>query len=237
MAAAAAAMGDGDAIEKRSDSVYFTYGRFNPPTIGHRAMIDKMNEEAKGVDVYVFVTSTQYKTTDDMRKNPLGVRDKVQYLKMMYAGDDVRIINTDVTNTNQLVNLVSTLKGVGYTDIHLVVGSDRVETFTKMLREKHPDVKVESGGLRDMDSDTLNSSAMSATKMRKAAMNGNIPTLRAGINKSIAGDNFKELREKIVAGIEAVNAIKAAKNGAKGRSATRGTKRRANGSPPNLARP
>lgn len=41
----------------------FVYGRFNPPTRGHKAMIDKLIANAKkmGADPYVVVTHTQNK--------------------------------------------------------------------------------------------------------------------------------------------------------------------------------
>jgi hypothetical protein len=243
MAAAAAGNGRGvgDPISREEGvtTAYFTFGRFNPPTIGHKKMINTMIQKAEASsggagggaskpDVYVFVTSTKYKTKVDQRKNPLKVYEKVYYLKKMFPDTSkVRIINTETTKTNSIFLVVNTLKGAGYTDIHFVVGSDRVKEFTETVRT-FPEVTVESGGERDMDSDDMGAAAMSATKMREAAMEGNMKALRMGINKSINAGNLEILREQIVKGIEAVNANEgSAPAAAAAASAKRGTKRRA----------
>jgi len=53
-------------IVKHHSKVYFTFGRFQPPTIGHKVLIDKLSElaRAEDADAYVFVSSKQ----NDMEK-------------------------------------------------------------------------------------------------------------------------------------------------------------------------
>ena len=52
----------------------FTFGRFNPPTIGHEILVDKVATVAKRNrgDAFIFPSSSQ-----DAKKNPLDYKDKI----------------------------------------------------------------------------------------------------------------------------------------------------------------
>ncbi len=171
---------EGDAIEVRRPSVYFTFGRFNPPTIGHKAMIQNLiaMAEAAGADAYVFPSKTQ-----DAEKNPLHAGEKVHILKAMFPDTSrVRIIHPEIKGTTHIPAVLHALRTAGYETITMVVGSDRIPFFAG----KFAGVDVVSGGVRDMDSDELAGvETVSASKVRNAALEGNIPTFRGAINNSL----------------------------------------------------
>ena len=54
--------------EKRGDTAVFTYGRFNPPTIGHAVLITAVESisRTKGGDFFIYPSHSQ-----DSNKNPL----------------------------------------------------------------------------------------------------------------------------------------------------------------------
>ena len=89
------------------------------------------------------------------------------------------------------------LKGVaeeGYTDVQIVVGSDRVAEFQN-LSEKYNgslynfnSIEVLSAGERDADAEDV--SGMSASKMRKAAMEDDFESFKKGIPDTL-GDKEK----------------------------------------------
>ena len=58
-----------------------TFGRFNPPTIGHEKMIKAIQKNAKryGGDPYVFASGSQ-----DAKKNPLPYDEKINLMKKMF---------------------------------------------------------------------------------------------------------------------------------------------------------
>jgi len=60
----------------------YTVGRFQPPTIGHRMLIDRVLSEAKriGGDAYVFVSSV----TTDPARNPLTSAQKIKLLENLF---------------------------------------------------------------------------------------------------------------------------------------------------------
>ena len=69
-------------IEARGDTAVFTFGRFNPPTIGHEKVIDAVAKEQgknPGAPMYVFPSHS-----NDPKKNPLPHALKVAYMKKMF---------------------------------------------------------------------------------------------------------------------------------------------------------
>jgi nicotinic acid mononucleotide adenylyltransferase len=51
-----------DITEARGDTCVFTFGRFNPPTIGHEKLIEKVASEAKsvaGAPYYIFASHSE----------------------------------------------------------------------------------------------------------------------------------------------------------------------------------
>ena len=86
--------------------------------------------------------------------------------------------NIEINKTNMILDIATTLHNKGYTEIFMVVGSDRVREFETILN-KYNDVKsrhgyynfdninVLSAGERDPDAE--GATGMSASKMRAAA--------------------------------------------------------------------
>lgn len=203
-------------IVQKHPKVIFTFGRFQPPTIGHKVLIDKIaamamanaNEKASEktnanaqadaqADAYVFVSSKQndmvkykaskaykeMKTTGtfkstDLNENPLPVDLKVETLKKMYPDSPVTFIDTTVEKCPQLFNIVDKLRSAGYTDITMGVGSDRVDTFTKVFKGS---INVISLGERTVNAANMSAKAMSGTKMREAAIASNVEGFLKGV--------------------------------------------------------
>ena len=64
--------------EKKGDTVVFTFGRFNPPTVGHEKLITAVQSVARtrGGDFFVYPSHSQ-----DPKKNPLNQATKIKYMK------------------------------------------------------------------------------------------------------------------------------------------------------------
>ena len=106
--------------------VAFAFGRFNPPTIGHKKLIDTVVDASDGGDFYIFTSQSQ-----DPDKNPLDYQTKVNFLKKLFPDIQDKIVY-DITIKNVL-QAADKLKSNGYTDATFVCGSDRVPEFTKLL--------------------------------------------------------------------------------------------------------
>lgn len=177
----------------------FTFGRFNPPTTGHELLINKVKEFAAGNDYFVFPSHSV-----DKKKNPLTAEQKVSFMQEMFPSHkDAIIFDAQVRDA---IKALKWLEEKGYTDAIFVVGSDRVTAFQFIKQYNGKDynmntVEIRSAGERDPDADDV--SGMSASKMRQAAMEGDMKTLASGLPSSVKNKNgFIEMyAETIVAGM------------------------------------
>lgn len=158
-------------------SAIFTFGRFNPPTIGHMLLISSMKRNAskKGADVFVFTG-----TSNDKTRNPLKYTNKVSIMKKAFKG--VIVVNDSKLKT--VFQGLDHLNKLGYEDISMVVGSDRVSEFRVLISKylKNYNFKsfnVISAGDRDPDAEDV--SGMSASKMRAAAKDGDYNVFKLGV--------------------------------------------------------
>ena len=174
----------------------FTFGRFNPPTTGHEKLIKAL--ASQGGDVMVFPSHSQ-----DPKKNPLPVAKKIAYMKKMFP----RYARNIMTSKSRTVFEIATeLQKLGYTDVVMVVGSDRVKEFTSLLMKyngvkgRHgfydfETIKVLSAGERDPDAEGVE--GMSASKMRAAAIDNDYDSFKLGLPKGFKqGEKlFKDIRQ------------------------------------------
>jgi phosphopantetheine adenylyltransferase len=66
----------GEYLTEASTGVVFTFGRFNPPTVGHEKLLDVVAKAAKGGDEYRVYSSQ----SQDKKKNPLDYNSKIKYM-------------------------------------------------------------------------------------------------------------------------------------------------------------
>ena len=160
--------------DDRSTAV-FAFGRFNPPTIGHKKLLDKvvsMTQQVNGKG-YLFLSQKQNNKTD-----PLTFGEKQDYLKMFYP--DIVVGDAGVKT---IIQALQKIQSEGRTRIIMVAGSDRVAEFQKLLNQYNgkPDkqgnqlykfdfIDVVSAGERDPDQE--GAAGASASKARELANKG-----------------------------------------------------------------
>jgi hypothetical protein len=165
-------------------SIAFTFGRFNPPTIGHQKLINKV-KSLRTNDYKIFLSRSQ-----DPKKNPLSPEYKLRVMKDMFKADRR---NIELNPTNMVLDLATDLYNQGYTDVTMVAGSDRVREFEGILKKyngvksRHglydfDSIKVVSAGERDPDAE--GATGMSASKMRDAAARGDKESFKKGLPPS-----------------------------------------------------
>lgn len=183
-------------------NVIFTFGRFNPPTIGHEMMIQKVIQEAKetNADAYMVLSHSQNAT-----KNPLFVEEKLNMMANIFPNkESVRRLRTYPAQANKqrLIGDIVREFCEKYDTVTMVVGSDRVDDFT-WLRDGHlkkngtrgipicPKLIIKSAGERN---DTKNNiSRMSASKVREAALRENMVAVRTGIPLAISNEKVNDV--------------------------------------------
>ena len=165
-----------DIIEDNAKGVTFTFGRFNPPTVGHMKLANKMKTIGRGQDIKIYTSHTT-----DKKKNPLTNAQIRKYMGAMLP----RGVDVEDTVAKTILDACVDLYDQGYKDIQLVVGSDRIKVFDTLLKKyngvksthglyKFNSIKVVSAGARDPDSTGVD--GMSASKMRQLVSVGDEKT-------------------------------------------------------------
>ena len=191
--------------EKKGDTVIFTFGRFNPPTVGHEKLITAVQSVAKskGGDFFVYPSHSQ-----DPKKNPLSQPQKIKYMKKMFPKYKRNII---ASTGKTALAIASELYSKGYTNLVMVVGSDRVQEFQRILDRYNGEdkahgfydydkIEVVSAGERDPDAEGVE--GMSASKMRAAAVEGDFKSFRMGTPKTLSDADTKKLFNDIRKGMQ-----------------------------------
>ena len=191
--------------EEKGDTAIFTFGRFNPPTLGHEKLIIAVANVARreGGEYFVYPSHSQ-----DPKKNPLDQTTRVKYMKKMFPKHKENII---ISTGKTALEIASELHDKKYTNLVMVVGSDRVKEFQSMLDRYNGDenkahgfydfdtIKVVSAGERDPDAEGV--SGMSASKMRQSAVEGDFKTFRSGIPSSLNDKDTKKMFNDIRKGM------------------------------------
>jgi hypothetical protein len=108
-------------------------------------------------------------------QNPLRVDQKVYFLEKMNPGLGIQFIDTTEAECTTITAVVDKLKEAGYTDINMLVGSDRVPVFTEILREIEGVRVIPAGSERKMVGDNNGTiKSVSGTKVREAAIAGDL---------------------------------------------------------------
>ena len=172
--------------------VYVTFGRLNPPTIGHEKLLKAVQSKA-GSDDWLIVTSQSV----NQKTDPLPYKTKVELIQKMFPWAK---IETEAC-CNTIIKVAQDMMMKEYTDIVMVVGSDRVADFDKLLQKQNSidyafkTIKVISAGDRDPDGD--GAAGMSASKMREAAKEVKTTEFIKGIPDTLDTDEKMELMQKL----------------------------------------
>ena len=175
-------------------TIALTFGRFNPPTVGHEKLLNTVSEQ--GADNYRVYPSR----TVDPKKNPLEPDVKIDFMTRMFPNHADAIVNDgDMSN---IFNVLSNLNQEGYSGVTMVVGSDRVSEFKSLLEKyngqayEFEELNVISAGERDPDAEGVE--GMSASKLRAMAAAGDLE----GFTQGVPGGDVK-LAEQLMMEVRA----------------------------------
>jgi hypothetical protein len=113
-------------FEAGTKHVTFCFGRMNPPTIGHKQVLDTM--KSQGGEMKIFVSQSQ-----DKKKNPLDYGTKIKFIKEMFPQYAKDVVENAALNT--IGKVASYLHEQGYNAATFVAGSDRLEDMKSLLTQ------------------------------------------------------------------------------------------------------
>lgn len=175
--------------------LYFSFGRMNPPTIGHQKLLDKLASESGKNPYRLYLSQSQ-----DPKKNPLDYKTKVKFARKMFPKHARYILSTP--NIKTVMDSANQMYNEGYRKIVMVVGSDRISEFKKLLEDyngktgRHgfynfQEIKVISAGERDPDSEGVE--GMSASKMRDLAKKNDFVQFSQGLPSTLSNKDSREI--------------------------------------------
>ena len=185
--------------EAESDTVTVAFGRFNPPTIGHEKLMKAADKVALGGPLKIYPSRTQ-----DSKKNPLDPDMKISFMKKMFPDFEENIINDG--EMKSIFNVLIAASEEGYKNVNIVVGADRQSEFENLATKyngelyKFDDIRVVSAGVRDADAEGVE--GMSASKMRKAVVDGDFNSFKTGTPKSIKDTDIESIFNAVKSGMK-----------------------------------
>ena len=173
-------------VEATVKEITVTFGRFQPPTIGHSKLINAVASEAAGGTYKIYASQST-----DSDKNPLHYSEKVKLMRQMFPKHARNIVED--TSIKTIFDVAVKAYKDGFTRFVLVVGQDRVSEFSKLLQKYEGQklrndgyydfpagIEVVSAGDRDPDSDD-EVEGMSASKMRQAVRDNDLRSFSKGL--------------------------------------------------------
>jgi hypothetical protein len=189
----------GVAPGETTETLTVAFGRFNPPTVGHGKLLSAAQKAAAGEDLKIYPSRSQ-----DPKKNPLDPDMKISFMKKMFPEFEENIINDSDMRT--IFNVLTTADEDGYRNVNIVVGSDRQAEFENLATKYNGDlynfenIRVISAGVRDADAEGVE--GMSASKMRKAVVDGDFDSFRRGTPKELDDGETQALFDAVRTGMK-----------------------------------
>lgn len=183
--------------------VFFTFGRMNPPTIGHGKVMDVLAKKSGKADYKVYVSQTQ-----DKKKNPLGYSDKIKHTRKMFPKHARNIIADK--NIKSAIDALVSLYDQGYKKVTVVVGADRVREFDVLFNKYNGEkarhgfynfqsINIVSAGERDPDAEGVE--GMSASKQRENASKNDFVSFSQGVSKTMSNADARKLFNDVRSGL------------------------------------
>ena len=183
-------------VPKTKGTLTIAFGRFNPPTVGHQKLMDKVAASSDDGD-YMIIPSR----SEDKKKNPFGADRKSQLMRQLYPDHAEKIVNDPGNRT--IFDVMRKAHNDGYANIRIVGGGDRVKEYEKLSNKYNGStyqfdaIEVISAGDRDPDGEGVE--GMSASKIRKAAKDNDFRTFKKGMPTGMDNETlvaiFSELQD------------------------------------------
>jgi len=192
------------ADSKPKNPVVFSFGRMNPPTTGHKVLVDRVHDLAKENNAKHSVVLSH---SVDPEKNPLTAEQKLKHAKRFFPKTNLSVASKEEPS---FLHHAQKLHKAGHDHLIMVAGSDRVDEYKKTLDKYNGEgegklfnfkkVDVVSAGQRDPDAE--GDVGMSASKMRGHAITNKFGEFKKGIPSHIHPEHARELYNDVRKGMD-----------------------------------
>ena len=135
-------------FEQAGKTAAVTFGRLNPPTIGHQKLVDAVSKQSADAH-FLFVSQTQKTSGKNQTRlsNPIPFDTKLEFIKKAFPS-----INIGDTSVSTAIGMLQYLEKQGFENVIFVGGSDRVNDFDTLFNKQNgidytfKSIKVVSSG-------------------------------------------------------------------------------------------
>ena len=182
-------------LVEEEKTLYFVWGRMNPPTAGHEKLLDFLKSKAGNNPFRIYLTQTE-----DNKKNPIPYAQKVKFARKGFPQYARQIMMDRKLKT--LFDAATSFYNEGFKRIVIVAGSDRVREYEILLEKyngkkgKHgfynfERINVLSAGDRDPESKGVE--GVSGTKLRGYAESGDFTKFAQYMPKKLSNADAKQV--------------------------------------------
>lgn len=167
-------------------AVVITFGRFNPPSLGHENLLNAVQEQAEELDAEYRIYPSR---TSDKKQNPLDFKSKYNILQHIFTNHAENIIN-DPENGDNIYDILTSLHDEGYHHVVIMCGDENVQKYEKIAQKYNGTVYdfygVEVVGAGMSDPDTDKTEGITSSMMRKAALENDYETFKQGLPGTVS---------------------------------------------------
>ena len=183
--------------------IFFTFGRMNPPTVGHGKLMDVLAKKAGRNPYKIYLSQSS-----DPKKNPLSYNDKIKHTRKMFPQHARNILLNKKVKT--VFDVATSLHDQGFKKVSMVVGADRITEFQTLLNKyngvqgRHgfynfESINIISAGARDPDAEGIE--GMSASKQRANAAANDFTSFAQGVPGKMSNNDARRLFNAIRVGM------------------------------------
>ena len=178
-------------------AVVITFGRFNPPSLGHENLINAVQEQAEELEAEYRIYPSR---TSDKKQNPLDFKIKYNILQHIFPDHAENIVN-DPENGDNIYDILTSLHDEGYEHVVIVCGDENVQKYEKIAQKYNGSVYdfygVEVVGAGMSDPDTDKTEGITSSMMRKAALENDYETFKQGLPGNVSKKECRAIYRQV----------------------------------------
>ena len=190
-------------LVEEEKTLYFVWGRMNPPTSGHEKLLDFLKAKAGNNPFRIYLTQSE-----DKKKNPIPYNQKIKFARKGFPRYARQIVKNAKLKT--MFDAMTSFYNEGFKRVVIVAGSDRVREYDITLNKyngkkgRHgfynfEKIMVLNAGKRDPESKGVD--GVSGTKLRGFASAGDFSKFAQYMPKDLSNADAKAVFNAVRKGI------------------------------------
>lgn len=190
-------------LVEEEKTLYFVWGRMNPPTAGHEKLLDFLKAKAGNNPFRIYLTQSE-----DNKKNPIPFMQKVKFARKGFPQYARQIMMDKKLKT--IFDALVSFYNEGFKRIVIIAGADRVREYEVTLNKYNGKkarhgfynferITVMNAGKRDPESKGVE--GVSGTKLRGYAEAGDFTKFAQYMPKRLSNADAKQVYNAVRKGI------------------------------------